>query len=430
MDKDTKRRDERRAYVVFIFSVASLLVVLFIGITAGVTLRNSALFDDIILERGRAYFKQIVLTRRWAAGYGGVYVRKGPGVESNPWLEHPDLVAADGSVLTLRNPALITREISEIAAEEGDFRFHITSLKPINPGNAPDDFEAASLQAFEKGATERWDQFDGGDGHYFRYMGALRTEPSCLACHATQGYEVGDVRGGISVTFPIESIHREMRHTVIFILAASVAILCLTVGLMSVIVSRLRKELTRLGAELEKAATTDPLTGLYNRRFLMERLEQEIDKAGRTGQPLCCAMVDADDFKRVNDRYGHVTGDAVLRSLAETLSSGTRSYDLVARYGGEEFFVAFPCVDEATALGLCDRIRRAATEGCSRVLPDGGALTISVGIAAAELREAADDGGPRPSRADLVESLLRHADAALYEAKAAGKDRCVVYRPS
>lgn len=430
MDKDTKRRDERRAYVVFISSVASLLVVLFIGITAGVTIRNSALFADIILERGRSYFKQIVLTRRWAAGYGGVYVRMGPGVESNPWLEHPDLVAADGSVLTLRNPALITREISEIAAEDGDFRFHITSLKPINPGNAPDDFEAASLRAFEKGATERWDQFDGDDGHYFRYMGALRTEPSCLACHATQGYEVGDVRGGISVTFPIESIHREMRHTVVFILAASVAILCLTVGLMSVIVSRLRKELTRLGAELEKAATTDPLTGLYNRRFLMERLEQEIDKAGRTGQPLCCAMVDGDDFKRVNDRYGHATGDAVLRSLAETLGSGTRSYDLVARYGGEEFFVAFPGVDAAAALGLCDRIRRAVPDGCSKALPDGRTFTISVGIAELEPQEEAEDGRPRPSRADLVESMLKHADAALYEAKAAGKDRCVVYRPS
>ncbi|MCP5453432.1 MAG: diguanylate cyclase [Spirochaetaceae bacterium] len=429
MDKDTKRRDERRAYVVFISSVASLLVVLFIGITAGVTLRNSALFDDIILERGRAYFKQIVLTRRWAAGYGGVYVRKGPGVESNPWLEHPDLVAADGSVLTLRNPALITREISELASMDGDFSFHITSLKPINPGNAPDEFEADALMAFEDGATERWGHFDDDGGRYFRYMGALSTEASCLACHAAQGYEVGDVRGGISVTFPIESIHRQMRQTLALTLSLAAAILFLTIGAILVIVSRLRKELTRLGAELEKAATTDPLTELYNRRFLMERLEQEVDKSVRTGQPLCCAMIDVDDFKKINDRYGHAAGDAVLRGLADTLRAETRSYDVAARYGGEEFFIAFPGVEEAAALGLCDRIRVAVPAGCSGTLPGGKPVTVSVGVAAME-PPGPEAGEPRTSRADLIESLLRHADAALYEAKAAGKDRCAAYRPS
>jgi len=413
----------------FTISVAGMLVVLFTGITIGVTLRNASLFEDIILERGRSHFQQIVLTRRWAAGYGGVYVRKGPGVESNPWLEHPDLQAADGSMLTLRNPALITREISEIAAGEGDLRFHITSLKPINPGNAPDDFETASLLAFEKGATERWDHFDSDDGHYFRYMGPLRTEASCLACHATQDYEVGDVRGGISVTFPIESIHRQMRQTMVLILSLSAAILFLTIGAILVIVSRLRKELTRLGAELEKAATTDPLTGLYNRRYLMGRLEQEVDKSVRTAQPLCCAMIDVDDFKKINDRYGHVAGDAVLRSLADTLRAETRSYDVAARYGGEEFFIAFPGVDEAAALGLCDRIRVAVPTGCSGALPGGKPVTVSVGVAAME-PPGPEAGEPRPSRADLIESLLRRADAALYEAKAAGKDRCAVYRPS
>ena len=141
IDSEGLKRHEKKAYTVFMASLALIVLVLLSGVALGIASRNHALINNIILERGRALFRQIVLTRAWASHYGGVYVRKAEGVESNPWLDHPDLTASDGTILTLRNPALMTREISELASIRDGYAFSITSLKPLNPANAPDDFE-------------------------------------------------------------------------------------------------------------------------------------------------------------------------------------------------------------------------------------------------------------------------------------------------
>ncbi len=163
--------------------------------------------DQKLLATAQAFFQQIVITRRWVAQHGGVYVVKSPGVETNPYLlEIPDLVVditdAQGQTYTLRNPALVTRELSEIAEQDGIFQFHITSLNLLNPNNAPDAFETEALQAFETGADEVWRYEGAGSGRRLRYMAPLYVEKSCLRCHGDQGYSVGQVRGGISVTVP------------------------------------------------------------------------------------------------------------------------------------------------------------------------------------------------------------------------------------
>jgi len=432
LDTEKLDRDERRAYRIFIASLAAILLILFTGIFIGVAVRNTTLVQDIILERAKSLFQQIVLTRRWAAEYGGVYVRKGPGVESNPWLEHPDLQAADGSMLTLRNPALITREISEIAARGVGYRFRITSLKPVNPGNSPDDFERRSLEEFERGSSERWEFIDGPVGREFRYMGALKTEASCLACHATQGYKVGDIRGGISVGFPIIEIERKLRQNVVLIVAAAVVIATFTIGMVAAVALSLRRKLNLLREELARAATTDPLTGLYNRRFMMDRFTQETGKALRVHGDLSCAILDADDFKSVNDRDGHPAGDLALRKIAESMCAGARAYDIVARYGGEEFAIILPGVDEQSAMKACDRIRLTIAEATAAVMPGGNAVTVSIGIASLRsVLAASESGAYRTERSsDYIELLLRNADRALYLAKAAGKNRCLVHRAS
>lgn len=439
VDTDKLDRDERRAYRIFIASLAAILLILFTGIFLGFAIRNTTLVQDIILERAKSLFQQIVLTRRWAAEYGGVYVRKGPGVVSNPWLEHPDLQAADRSMLTLRNPALITREISEIAARGNDYRFRITSLKPINPGNRADDFERRSLEEFERGASERWEFVDGSAGREFRYMGALKTEESCLACHATRGYNVGDIRGGISVSFSVGEIERRLRQNVVLIVVAAVAISALTIGIVVAFALRLRKKLNHLRAELARAATTDPLTGLHNRRFMLERFVQETRKALRTGGELSCAILDADDFKSVNDQDGHAAGDLALQKIAVAMTASARAYDIVSRYGGEEFAIIFPGIDEQAALKGCDRIRLAIARETAAAMPRGRAVTVSIGVAglrsalaasgragiqpAGDARgAAAEDGANR-----YIDLLLRNADTALYTAKAAGKNRSTVY---
>ena len=173
----------------------------------------------------------------------------------------------------------------------------------------------------------------------------------------------------------------------------------------------------RLAAEntaLARLSSTDPLTGLANRRAFTERLERLWAEA-RAGHPFALLLVDVDHFKRFNDLYGHGAGDACLREVADLLRAhAPRSDDLVARYGGEEFAFLFPRFDRAAALGLAERIRTALE---ARRLPHAGRgdglnhLTVSVGVATSA------DGAP--SAVALVDA----ADAALYQAKSAGRNR-------
>ncbi len=417
---DTGRiaEDERRAYRIFLVSLVGALVVLFSGVFLGFTARNADFLREVVLERAQSLFRQIVMTRQWASEYGGVYVRKSPGVESNPWLEHPDLTAADGSLLTLRNPALITREISEIASRRDDYRFKITSLNPLNPGNLPDDFERRALRSFEAGALEHWETVDGAGGREFRYMGALMTERSCLACHAKQGYEEGDIRGGISVTFPVDRLEGELKKNVALVFGLEILIAAGTLAAVIGFVIRLRRQLDLVRAELEQAATRDALTELYNRRYILERFAQEEAKCRRSGQPLACALIDADDFKAVNDRFGHAAGDAALKLIAENLKSGVREYDIPGRFGGEEFIILFPGIRAREALHACDRIRTAVESAPRPSGLEAARITVSMGVS-----DTVCSGGAGTGR-DGLDLLLSRADEALYRAKAGGKNRC------
>lgn len=163
------------------------------------------------LSTARAFFQQIQLTRSWVALQGGVFIEKKPGVETNPFLKKIggvkyDIADTAGVEYTLRNPALVTRQISELAETNAIFKFHITSLNLVNPLNAPDAFEAEALRSFEKGSRERFEYVGSPDGKVikFRYMAPLFVEKSCLGCHLYQNYREGQVRGGISVTIPAD----------------------------------------------------------------------------------------------------------------------------------------------------------------------------------------------------------------------------------
>jgi hypothetical protein len=160
--------------------------------------------NDLAFQTARAFFDQIVVSRAWNAGHGGVYVPVTENTQPNAYLDDPlrDIETIDGIKLTKINPAFMTRQIAEIAASEKGVQFHITSLKPIRPGNKPADWERIWLESFEKGTMEQGSFVQSGSNTNFRYMAPLITENSCLKCHAKQGYKIGDIRGGISVTLP------------------------------------------------------------------------------------------------------------------------------------------------------------------------------------------------------------------------------------
>ena len=153
-------------------------------------------------ERAQSMFKLVQVTRLWNAKHGGVYVPVTEATPPNQYLKVPnrDVETLEGVSLTKLNPAYMTRQIAEIAKQAGDILFHITSLKPINPGNEPSLWERRSLELFESGVPEVLEFSEHSGDAVYRYMGPLVTKQSCLKCHEAQGYKLGDIRGGISVT--------------------------------------------------------------------------------------------------------------------------------------------------------------------------------------------------------------------------------------
>lgn len=163
--------------------------------------------------------------------------------------------------------------------------------------------------------------------------------------------------------------------------------------------------------EIEQLAITDSLTELYNRRFFNQRIVNEVERAKRFHTPLSSVMIDVDCFKRLNDTHGHLTGDSVLRVIADILKAEIRQIDIAARFGGEEFILLLPETVKAGATVLAERIRVAVMEHDFGQI---GQVTVSAGVA--ELPQSNDV---------TSEYLINLADGALYRAKMAGRNRVV-----
>ena len=175
----------------------------------GSMLWNLRLQEDHRLETARntaqITFENDVRYRRWAASRGGVYVPVSQDTPPNPYLQVPerDVTTTSGLSLTLVNPAYMARLVHELPGGPGSSRGHVTSLTPIRPENAADAWEAAALRSFEQGGKEVSSVEKIGDAEYLRLMRPFVTEKGCLKCHAAQGYQEGDIRGGISVSVPM-----------------------------------------------------------------------------------------------------------------------------------------------------------------------------------------------------------------------------------
>jgi diguanylate cyclase (GGDEF)-like protein len=167
---------------------------------------------------------------------------------------------------------------------------------------------------------------------------------------------------------------------------------------------------------LTEMAFVDELTGLYNRRRMIERLEEEYKRARRYAYPISCLFVDIDYFKSINDDFGHQAGDDVLREVSSLLRGCIRAYDVACRYGGEEFVVLLPQTDTEQALVAAERIR-ATVEGMTCSFGDRP-VTVSIGIAT------------YPETAQDPDSLLTRADRAMYQAKETGRNRIASASPT
>jgi diguanylate cyclase (GGDEF)-like protein/PAS domain S-box-containing protein len=639
--------------------------------------------DELVIAREQSVslFRLIETTREWNARHGGVYVPVSEYGQPNPALKIPerDLTATNGLKLTMINPAYMTRQIAELVAGKGNVDFHITSLKPIRPENAADAWERAALESFESGTKERLELLQSEKGPYYRYMAPLRVTKPCMKCHQEQGYKIGDIRGGISISMPSAqlsghtlderqraiaialivfvvtgslahfAIHRNRRvvlrmreinehqektiaartaeaielknryqdmaemssdwfweqdenfrfvefsgerkdesrlpfhsfygktrwelpiigltleqleknraccerheafshfeyqiratdgrahwfsisgrpvfdaggrfrgyrgtgtditarketelelrlsarvleatHDGILVTDADARIidanpsLCRSLGysrsdllgknprliksgrqdrnfyvkmwdqLLStghwhgeiwncrrdgtvfpelLTISAVRDEngklrsyvgvfsdISELKAQQERLnalAHHDALTGLPNRRLLLDRLEQAIAQASRNGEQVAVAFIDLDGFKPVNDRLGHEAGDELLKAIAARLSESVRGGDTAARLGGDEFvlvLVGVRVVEEVET--TLNRVVQAIGRPI-RLRGEDVGVTGSIGVAI------------YPADGTVPETLLQHADLAMYSAKNAGRNRFVHFR--
>ena len=219
----------------------------------------------------------------------------------------------------------------------------------------------------------------------------------------------------LNVALATRDVEAEWRARAL-VIGSIVLALC---GLTSALALLFGRELRRreaMQAELAALSRTDALTGLPNRRCFEERFARALETACHEAHPLALLIVDADHFKRYNDRYGHPVGDEVLKGLARRLSASVhRPQDLVSRIGGEEFAILLPDTDEAGALRIADRVHaEVSTLAVAAAGIGAGAVTVSIGLACRV---------PSRGRGTVTPDLYRMADSALYEAKAGGRDQ-------
>jgi two-component system cell cycle response regulator len=174
----------------------------------------------------------------------------------------------------------------------------------------------------------------------------------------------------------------------------------------------LQEELLRAREALREQATHDALTGLLNRAAVLEALRNELERAGREGHPVSLLIADLDHFKQINDTYGHMVGDGVLRESARRMRSGIRRYDSLGRYGGEEFLLVLPGCDGAAGRTQAERLREGLAAQPFAAENASFGVTCSVGLACAAT-----------PRSPSLDALVQAADLALYDAKDRGRNR-------
>lgn len=436
-------------------------------ITAYYLYNEQGQMERLLLKQSRFLFNQIQITRRWNAEHGGVYVFLDKGEEPNPYLYEvapskgvkadiePELIDQKGRRFGLINPATMTRQLSVGSEQHSDISFHLTSLQLINPKNKPDAFEKQSLLAFEKGVQEKTQYSERNDQPYFRYMAPLKITQNCLRCHGFQGYQLGEIRGGISVSIPISEeldfSYRKRGETFSFVVLIFLSTMLLLVFSIRRLISKPLNELTRMSAnigngclavsdgldkhdamgklgsvlmesnqalqvkkeklesyaeDMEKKALYDSLTTLPNRLLFFDRLSLALKEAYRHSYGLAVLFVDLDRFKRINDELGHEMGDVLLIEVAERLKSCVRKNDTVARIGGDEFSIVLSHIeihkDDSAIVS-----RKIISELTRAFILGGDEYFIGSSVGVSEY----------PVDGKVKEELLRKADEAMYAVK-------------
>jgi diguanylate cyclase (GGDEF)-like protein len=285
-----------------------------------------------------------------------------------------------------------------------------------NMSVAGDEFRMAALSAVRAGEEYFMRSIAMGGANFTRIAAPLRAPSDCRSCaqSGAKPYTKGDIIGIREVSIPIGDAFAKTVQKLLYACGMLAMSLMVFLGIIIPMIKRNRQEkaqIQNLAASMEVQATTDPLTGLYNRRYFEGALQQYIDEFNKRGAKLGLLVFDLDHFKKVNDTHGHDAGDLVLKEVALRLKAITRESDIVARIGGEEFAVIAPYTEFDQLLIVAERYRSmigalSIPVGKTTLKP-----TISIGVATNK------DG------AQYASDLFKAADKKLYQAKHEGRNR-------
>ncbi|MET0004261.1 MAG: diguanylate cyclase [Candidatus Thiodiazotropha sp.] len=282
--------------------------------------------------------------RVWATTHGGGYVPVSERTQPSPHLSHipeRDLVTPSGRQLTLMNPAYMLRQMMEDYADLYGVKGRITSIKPLNPNNAPDDWERTALESFERGEMEQFELTDISGEPYLRLIRPMVTTEGCLKCHHHQGYQVGDIRGGVGISVPMKHYFSSAAEQKREIKAGLGMIWLAGVSAIWFYGRRSRQRLHErkdYEDQIWHQANFDSLTGLSNRNLFLDRLDRVLAYTQRQQSMLALLFIDLDRFKYVNDALGHAIGDQLLQEAARRLRLCVREMDTVSRLGGGRIY--------------------------------------------------------------------------------------------
>ncbi len=228
------------------------------------------------------------------------------------------------------------------------------------------------------------------------------------------------VAGVFEIYIDISKAKQKFVNNIALSIGYLVAVLALVNGLHYLLIKKETEQLNYTQQQLKQLAITDPLTGMHNRRYVIKRLEDEFAKLSRQkekvyGDGIGCIMIDVDDFKQVNDEYGHFVGDDVLCEVARRITIAVRQYDIPGRFGGEEFIVVLPNVSSAEVLPVAERIRTQINAEPFRVDGASKEIHVSMGIAWSDEKDGVIG----------MEQLLKISDDRLYVAKERGKNTII-----
>ena len=393
--------------------------------------------EKILFQEASTLFNNIVTMRKWSSDHGAVYVKAHDGIQPNPYLKDNHAYTNENELLIKINPAWMTRQLSELSNKSEKFYFKITSLKPMNPKNTPDEFEKTALEDLNQNINKKF--YTNMEKDKYNLMGSLKVEPSCLSCHTEQNYKVGDSIGGLRVSVPLDNYLENIeisnsKTNIFYFITFSTSLIFITIIIFTINsiyarelnitklnktlekrVNKRTKELRDANKRLLEISTIDYLTNIPNRRYFFETGSKSFYLAKRAESDLSIICIDIDYFKKINDIYGHNIGDEILKLIANTMNKYIRKSDILARTGGEEFTILLNNLNEKNAFIFAEKLRTSIENLTYENSDIKIKVTISLGISQIKKED------------ESLDSIIIRADKALYLAKEENRNKSVIY---